>query len=83
MEDKIIETNVTKDNVVIKIPNEFIINTFNEDFDGECKVKYKNKFLKEFAKEIVEQLINNEIIADINESLSDSENVKWLGDEED
>ena len=82
MEDKIIETNVTKDNVVIKIPNEFIINTFNEDFDGECKVKYKNKFLKEFAEEIVEQLIINEIVEDVNQTLSEGENVKWLDDEE-
>lgn len=77
----VIKTSVTKDSIVIKIPNEFIINTFNEDFDGECKVKYKNKFLKEFAEEIVEQLINNEIIADVNEALSDSENVKWLAEE--
>jgi hypothetical protein len=82
MEGEVIKANVTKDSVVIKIPNEFIINTFNEDFDGECKIKYKNKFLKEFANEIIEQLINNEILADVNESLSDSENVKWLDDDE-
>ena len=83
MEECIIKTSVTKDNVIIKIPNTFIIDTFNEDFDSECKIKYKNKFLKEFAKEIVEQLINNEIISNINEDLSDSENVKWLDNEED
>jgi len=78
MEGEVIKANVTKDSVVIKIPNEFIINTFNEDFDGECKIKYKNKFLKEFADEIVEQLINNEVISNVNENLADSENVKWL-----
>ena len=82
MEGEVIKANVTKDSVVIKIPNEFIINTFNEDFDSECKIKYKNKFLKEFADEIVEQLINNDIIVSINEYLADSDNVKWL-DEED
>ena len=80
--ESIIKTSVTKDNIVIKIPNGFIINTFSEDFDSECKIKHKNKFLKEFAKEVVEQLINNEIIANINETLSDSENVKWLDEEE-
>ena len=80
--ESIIKTSVTKDNIIIKIPNEFIINTFNEDFDSECKIKYKNKFLKEFADEIVEQLINNEVISNVNENLADSENVKWLEDEE-
>ena len=84
VEESVIKTSVTKDNIIIKIPNEFIINTFNEDFDSEeYKIKYKNKFLKEFADEIVEQLINNDIIVSINEYLADSDNVKWLGDEED
>ena len=78
MEGEVIKANVTKDSVVIKIPNEFIVNTFNEDFDGECKITYRNKFLKEFADEIVEQLINNEVISNVNEDLADSENVKWL-----
>ena len=81
MEGEVIKANVTKDSVVIKIPNEFIINTFNEDFDSECKIKYKNKFLKEFADEIVEQLINNEVISNVNENLADSETVKWLGED--
>ena len=83
MEERIIEANVTKDNIVIKIPNSFIINGFNEDFGGIGKVKYKNKFLKEFAKEVVEWMINNDILADVNEALSDSDNIKWLDDEED
>lgn len=83
MEERIIETSVTKDNIVIKIPNSFIIDSFNEDFEGECKVKYKNKFLKEFAKEVVEWMINNDILSDVNVILSDdSDNIKWLDDEE-
>ena len=78
MEECVIETSVTKDNVIIKIPNIFIIDTFNEEFNSECKIKYKNKFLKEFANEIVGQLINNDVMADVNETLSDGKNVKWL-----
>lgn len=77
--NSIINTKVTRDKVVIEIPNEWIINDFAEMVaDFKVKGNRKRKFLKEVAEQLEEHIIQEDVLANIYECLLDSENVKYL-----
>lgn len=82
MENKVIQSKVTKGNIQISIPKEFIIKDFNEMMEGVIvKGNRKNKFLEEFAKNLTEYIEVNDVLVDIYEKLLEGENVKCLDEE--
>lgn len=77
--NNVINTKITKNNIVLEIPKDWVINDFNEMVEGfKVKGNRKNKFLDEVLFNLVEIIIDEDILQRIYDDLVDSENVMEL-----
>lgn len=77
--NSVINTKITKNNIVLEIPKDWVINDFNEMVEGfKVKGNRKNKFLNEVLFNLVEIIIDEDILQRIYDDLVDSENIMEL-----
>ena len=78
-EDKVIQTNITTKDVVIRIPKKFIFKDFEESIqDYKIKGNKKTEFINEFTKLFREHIEDNDIVIDIYDELCDTDLVKEI-----
>ncbi len=74
--EKIIVTEITNKDIVLKIPKSFVINDFNEMVEGfKVKGNRKSKFIEEFAKQLTEYMENNDAFNEIYDELISNEEI--------
>ena len=78
-DNKVIQTNITTKDIIIKIPKKFIFKYFeNSVEDYKIKGNKKTEFINEFTKLFREYIENNDIINFIYDELCDTELVKEI-----
>ena len=76
-DDKVIQTNITTKDIVIRIPKKFIFKDFENSIqDYKIKGNKKTEFINEFTKLFREHIEDNDIVIDIYEELCDTDLVK-------
>ena len=77
--DKVIQTNITTKDIVIRIPKKFIFKDFENSIeDYKIKGNKKTEFINEFTKLFREHIEDNEIVIDIYDELCDTDLVKEI-----
>ena len=77
--DKVIQTNITTKDIVIRIPKKFIFKDFEESIqDYKIKGNKKTEFINEFTKLFREHIEDNDIVIDIYDELCDTDLVKEI-----
>lgn len=77
--DKVIQTNITTKDIVIRIPKKFIFADFENSIeDYKIKGNKKTEFINEFTKLFREHLEDNDIVLDIYDELCDTDLVKEI-----
>ena len=77
--DKVIQTNITTRDIVIRIPKKFIFKDFENSIeDYKIKGNKKTEFINEFTKLFREHLEDNDIVLDIYDELCDTDLVKEI-----
>lgn len=75
-DNKVIQTNITNKDIVIRIPKKFIFEDFENSVDDyKIKGNKKTEFIKEFAKLFREHMEQNDIIVDIYDEICEDENL--------
>ena len=78
-DDKVIQTNITTKDIVIRIPKKFIFKDFENSInDYKIKGNKKTEFINEFTKLFREHIEDNDIIIDIYDELCDTDLVKEI-----
>lgn len=78
-DDKVIQTNITTKDIVIRIPKKFIFEDFeNSVEDYKIKRNKRTEFINEFTKLLREHIEDNDIIVDIYDELCDTDLVKEI-----
>lgn len=78
-DNKVIQTNITNKDIVIRIPKKFILEDFeNSVEDYKIKGNKKTEFINEFTKLFREHIEDNDIIVDIYDELCDTDLVKEI-----
>ena len=78
-DDKVIQTNITTKDIVIRIPKKFIFEDFEESIqDYKIKGNKKTEFINEFTKLFREHIEDNDIVIDIYDELCDTDLVKEI-----
>ena len=78
-DDKVIQTNITTKDIVIRIPKKFIFKDFEESIqDYKIKGNKKTEFINEFTKLFREYIEDNDIVIDIYDELCDTDLVKEI-----
>lgn len=78
-DDKVIQTNITTKDIVIRIPKKFIFEDFENSIeDYKIKGNKKTEFINEFTKLFREYIEDNDIIIDIYDELCDTDLVKEI-----
>ena len=78
-DDKVIQTNITTKDIVIRIPKKFIFKDFENSIqDYKIKGNKKNEFINEFTKLFREHIEDNDIVIDIYDELCDTDLVKEI-----
>ena len=78
-DDKVIQTNITTKDIVIRIPKKFIFKDFEESIqDYKIKGNKKTEFINEFTKLFREHIEDNDIVIDIYDELCDTDLVKEI-----
>lgn len=78
-DDKVIQTNITTKDIVIRIPKKFIFKDFENSIeDYKIKGNKKTEFINEFTKLFREHIEDNDIIVDIYDELCDTDLVKEI-----
>ena len=78
-DDKVIQTNITTNDIVIRIPKKFIFKDFENSIeDYKIKGNKKTEFINEFTKLFRENIEDNEIVIDIYDELCDTDLVKEI-----
>ena len=78
-DDKIIQTNITTKDIVIRIPKKFIFKDFENSIqDYKIKGNKKTEFINEFTKLFREYIEDNDIVIDIYDELCDTDLVKEI-----
>ena len=76
-DDKVIQTNITTKDIVIRIPKKFIFKDFENSIeDYKIKGNKKTEFINEFTKLFREYIEDNDIVIDIYDELCDTDLVK-------
>ena len=76
-DDKVIQTNITNKDIVIRIPKKFIFEDFEDSVeDYKIKGNKRTEFINEFTKLFREHIEDNDIIVDIYDELCDTDLVK-------
>ena len=77
--DKVIQTNITTKDIIIRIPKKFIFKDFENSIeDYKIKGNKKTEFINEFTKLFREHLEDNDIVLDIYDELCDTDLVKEI-----
>ena len=77
--DKVIQTNITTKDIVIRIPKKFIFKDFENNIqDYKIKGNKKTEFINEFTKLFREHIEDNDIVIDIYDELCDTDLVKEI-----
>ena len=78
-DNKVIQTNITTKDIIIRIPKKFIFKDFENSFE-EYKIKgnKKTEFISEFTKLFREHIEDNDIVIDIYDELCDTDLVKEI-----
>ena len=78
-DDKVIQTNITTNDIVIRIPKKFIFEDFENSIeDYKIKGNKKTEFINEFTKLFREHIEDNDIVVDIYDELCDTDLVKEI-----
>ena len=78
-DEKVIQTNITTKDIVIRIPKKFIFKDFEESIqDYKIKGNKKTEFINEFTKLFREHIEDNDIVIDIYDELCDTDLVKEI-----
>ena len=78
-DDKVIQTNITTKDIVIRIPKKFIFKDFeNSVEDYKIKGNKRTAFINEFTKLLREHIEDNDIIVDIYDELCGTDLVKEI-----
>ena len=78
-DNKVIQTNITTKDIVIRIPKKFIFEDFENSIeDYKIKGNKKTEFINEFTKLFREHIEDNDIIIDIYDELCDTDLVKEI-----
>ena len=78
-DDKVIQTNITTKDIVIRIPKKFICEDFENSIeDYKIKGNKKTEFINEFTKLFREYIEDNDIVIDIYDELCDTDLVKEI-----
>ena len=78
-DDKVIQTNITTKDIVIRIPKKFIFEDFENIIeDYKIKGNKKTEFINEFTKLFREYIEDNDIVIDIYDELCDTDLVKEI-----
>ena len=78
-DNKVIQTNITTNDIIIKIPKKFIFKDFeNSVEDYKIKGNKKTEFINEFTKLFREHIEDNDIVIDIYDELCDTDLVKEI-----
>ena len=78
-DNKVIQTNITTKDIVIRIPKKLIFKDFeNSTEDYKIKGNKKTEFINEFTKLFREHIEDNEIVIDIYDELCDTDLVKEI-----
>ena len=78
-DDKVIQTNITTKDIVIRIPKKFIFEDFENSIqDYKIKGNKKTEFINEFTKLFREHIEDNDIVIDIYDELCDTDLVKEI-----
>lgn len=78
-DNKVIQTNITNKDIVIRIPKKFILEDFeNSVEDYKIKGNKKTEFINEFTKLFREYIEDNDIVVDIYDELCDTDLVKEI-----
>lgn len=78
-DDKVIQTNITTKDIVIRIPKKFIFKDFENSIEGyKIKGNKKTEFINEFTKLFREHIEDNDIVIDIYDELCDTDLVKEI-----
>ena len=78
-DDKVIQTNITTKDIVIRIPKKFIFEDFENSIeDYKIKGNKKTEFINEFTKLFREYIEDNDIVIDIYDELCDTDLVKEI-----
>ena len=78
-DDKVIQTNITTKDIVIRIPKKFIFKDFENNIqDYKIKGNKKTEFINEFTKLFREYIEDNDIVIDIYDELCDTDLVKEI-----
>lgn len=76
-DDKVIQTNITNKDIVIRIPKKFIFEDFEDSIeDYKIKGNKRTEFINEFTRLFREHIEDNDIIIDIYDELCDTDLVK-------
>ena len=77
--DKVIQTNITTKDIVIRISKKFIFEDFENSIeDYKIKGNKKTEFINEFTKLFREHIEDNDIVIDIYDELCDTDLVKEI-----
>ena len=78
-DDKVIQTNITTKDIVIRIPKKFIFKDFENSIQNyKIKGNKKTEFINEFTKLFREHIEDNDIVIDIYDELCDTDLVKEI-----
>ena len=78
-DNKVIQTNITTKDIIIRIPKKFIFEDFENSIeDYKIKGNKKTEFINEFTKLFREHLEDNDIVLDIYDELCDTDLVKEI-----
>ena len=78
-DNKVIQTNITTKDIVIRIPKKFIFKDFENNIqDYKIKGNKKTEFINEFTKLFREHIEDNDIVIDIYDELCDTDLVKEI-----
>ena len=78
-DDKVIQTNITTKDIVIRITKKFIFEDFKNSIeDYKIKGNKKTEFINEFTKLFREYIEDNDIVIDIYDELCDTDLVKEI-----
>lgn len=78
-DDKVIQTNITTKDIVVRIPKKFIFKDFENSIkDYKIKGNKKTEFINEFTKLFREHIEDNDIVVDIYDELCDTDLVKEI-----
>lgn len=78
-DNKVIQTNITTKDIVIRIPKKFIFKDFEDSIeDYKIKGNKKIEFINEFTKLFIEHIEDNDIVIDVYDELCDTDLVKEI-----